>query len=283
MQKNDNEAVEYDGHEVQFMNHMVRTLFDYLPNDYRKLMRVSSRPMRLRRFSEQGSSDDGSVAIVPVAVNLWSPKDDKASIFFALNTVRSDMPSELVEGKDYRSAFEVTVLNDKEERQYVKIEEDVFDSINDDYSAINVFLEMALPFIKDRFGDMNGGRVISPSLSGAASITSGFFMEELSKAIPDDWYIMFQQPVLDGYNVPFVESFNVSYGDDHCFKFPMEVIMLGDMVININIPDIECMLTLNLIALPETIHDFMRDRANVVVKYLVEYTKAHENDKGSGK
>lgn len=279
--KEDDAVVKYDEYEARFMNHMVQTLFDYLPDMYRQWMYVSSRSMPLERLSESGRDVDGRhVATIPMTVTLNSPHDPRESVSIALDTIREDKPSELVEGKDYRSAFEVNLLNDKGEHQYMKIEEKIFDSRDDDYSAISAFLEMVTPFVEGRFGKMTGERSAGPSVLESVRLVNDCLISGLGESFPDDWDVEFHESFLKNYDVPFVNRLTVACNDDYFVEFHVDVDTseqnLSDM--DIEIKEIGAVITANLFALPEATRFYMRGYTDMIAKCLMKVVIDAAND-----
>lgn len=253
----------YDENETQFLNEMEQEVFMYLPDAYREVMIIKSRPVAVD-YGDRESEDT-----IPEYVEVRSPEIFGLWVRFTFDVYRKRI-SGGHSGPNYRSVYCVTVT-DKDGVLASASTDDMVYRTHDGLSRTpSFFMDMFKDVMKDVFGVMDNGRRICQPLIESVLAVNKSIMTNFRKHIPGEWDVYFRQSILKEYGIPFIDGIDMVLGDD-AFISPVKVNAHNYAMPEIRFPDIEERFFVNLEDSPEDLRAFVSDETRKVAYRLVEY------------
>lgn len=234
-------ALGYTEADVNLLNRMVQSLLSCLPDEYRRIAEVESQSVSVKpSVSSDLVSQSNVWKVAPISVAVNSPDGDHGQVRFAFDV---EMKAEDIFRYDIIRVFMTGSNGEKDSISF-----DMGDLNNDMYGrtkAPSVFVGEALDFMERCFANISDIVSVYPSFIEAAGVADDGFMTNLISLLPDGWDVVFHQSILDGFGIPFVDSFTATHGDDFV-SCPVHVSRVGNEFLQVKVPDDEHSLFMHL-------------------------------------
>lgn len=268
------DVLGYTEIDVNLLNRMVQSLLSCLPDEYRKIAEVESQPVSVKpSVSSDLVSQSNVWKVVPISVAVNPPNGDHGQVSFVFGVEMG------VEGIFRHDIINVFMTGSNGERDSISfdtggLEDDIYERTK----VPMTFSYAAMDFVEHCFGEVSDIVSMYPSFIEAAGVADDGFMTNLISLLPDGWDVVFHQSILDGFGIPFVDSFTATHGDDFILC-PVHVSRIGNDCLHVKVSEDEYPLVMILSDEPIFMCSKMQRDMEPIVAHLLEGVDV-EQEKG---
>lgn len=255
----------YTETDVYLLNRMVQSLLSCLPDEYRRIAEVESQPVSVKpSVSSDLVSQFNVWKVAPVSVAVNSPDGDHGQVRFAFGVEMG------MDGIFRENTINVFMTGGNGERDSISFDTgDLEDDVYERTKVPMTFSYAAMDFMEHCFGEVSDIVSMYPSFIEAAGVADDAFMTNLISLLPDGWDVVFHQSILDGFGIPFVDSFTATHGDDFILC-PVHVSRIGNDGLHVKVSEDEYPLVIVLFDEPDFICSKMQKDMEPIVAHLLD-------------